>query len=1081
MLRFFVRLIANLVVNHNKMLIGIFIVLIPIGFYLMDEAIKNIKSDYIDLMPDDNLTIKNIRLLEKVLGGLGTIFVMVDDDPNSPETINRKGLEKFTKIYGDKLAKLKQSEFLRISEQASKTAKTKSNNKNDYDKIFNEEYHKLINSIEINNYDTFMSLFKPTVTYVDYRLGSYIRDHLLYMLDTEDLEDLVMTVRRLEQEFASDKEKKEILKNKIEDIIKKYTGDNIGTQNKENSQGYYMSEPRVNPNLIIENIKKTNFPEKLAQILFGHNDQLCMIVVKPSFLPSNTVKTRLLRNQMNEIFNEAQKEFKEGKMRVRYTGGYFLTLEQQEYMLADIGLTFKLAIGGITLVLLIYFSLGMIPKTNRNYFMEIILAIFSRSFFVIFIMVSIIVANIFTFAYAYIVYGYVNIVSGFLRALLTGIGVEFGIQFMSRFREEIRQGHDRHTAIHTAIKETGFASFTSLMTMAAGFFILGLSEFKGFSEFGMIAGAGVILDNLVMYLLVGSLMLLLGNKFIARIRGDSGTSKNLDKEKYERLMNIKFPYPRTILLISIAITLVLGYYGFTHIEFEYNSRKLQVQTQQSLLVDREIEEKFNFSTDPEIIITDNYDDHYHANNYFRGKSKQVLSKYNTIRDVLGFSDLVPPHKQIEDNKYLIDILADRTKAGMQYGVDKDMTKEEKEQFDMIKNMVKVDPPHPKNLPEVMKIRMMGNYYDGLLTTPFYKNGKADKYRIILEDQLKLTENDKNSLGLNVVPQDYVSGDFNVNAPVAGYLTYYTDEEGKKGLRINGYCSTGSFLLKMADLKEINIPNEAYVRPGDVIAIASKNRFSDTPNLRIELLINDKPESPLLHFGIGQHFLSYITPSSSLWDAREIFEYVGQIRNIPLDRRDSNGKQVIVQPAGSHLVFYEIMEMIKTEGTLMFSIVLVIIFLILCIDFRSIRFALIAMTPLLVGIIWMFGIMALLDVRLTYMNIIVLPLLLGTGINNGIFISHRFRRSGSVMLTMATTGKAQLICALNMMVGWGTLIICSFVGLQTMAHLLLIGYACMVVLFWTLMPSLMQLVSGKKFAIDPEFRDGKNKVADLSAH
>jgi hypothetical protein len=89
------------------------------------------------------------------------------------------------------------------------------------------------------------------------------------------------------------------------------------------------------------------------------------------------------------------------------------------------------------------------------------------------------------------------------------------------------------------------------------------------------------------------------------------------------------------------------------------------------------------------------------------------------------------------------------------------------------------------------------------------------------------------------------------------------------------------------------------------------------------------------------------------------------------------------------------------------------------------------------------------------NIITLPLLLGLGVDAGIHMVHRRRRTrnGARLLDTAT-GRAILYSALTTMVGFGTLMLASHRAISGMGALLVVGMAN--VLFCTLivLPAIM---------------------------
>ncbi|HHI88745.1 MAG TPA: hypothetical protein ENK01_02225, partial [Hellea balneolensis] len=97
------------------------------------------------------------------------------------------------------------------------------------------------------------------------------------------------------------------------------------------------------------------------------------------------------------------------------------------------------------------------------------------------------------------VIGGLNLITIFLALILFGLGIDFGIHNFSRYREERRAGKSIEEAIEIIIVDTGSASFVAALTTSVGFYSLMLTSFRAFTEFGFIAGSGVLLVYLSMY------------------------------------------------------------------------------------------------------------------------------------------------------------------------------------------------------------------------------------------------------------------------------------------------------------------------------------------------------------------------------------------------------------------------------------------------------------------------------------------------------------------------------------------------------------------------------------------------------
>ncbi|WP_233166265.1 RND family transporter [Archangium sp. Cb G35] len=104
-----------------------------------------------------------------------------------------------------------------------------------------------------------------------------------------------------------------------------------------------------------------------------------------------------------------------------------------------------------------------------------------------------------TFAMAQQTIGYLNIITGFLVAILIGLGIEYGLHLAMRYGEERRQ-HPAAQALVEAVLGTWKGALTSACTNAAAFAALTLAQFQAFAQFGWIAAAGVMFTVLATYL-----------------------------------------------------------------------------------------------------------------------------------------------------------------------------------------------------------------------------------------------------------------------------------------------------------------------------------------------------------------------------------------------------------------------------------------------------------------------------------------------------------------------------------------------------------------------------------------------------
>ncbi|MFC1504196.1 MMPL family transporter [Spirochaetota bacterium] len=137
-----------------------------------------------------------------------------------------------------------------------------------------------------------------------------------------------------------------------------------------------------------------------------------------------------------------------------------------------------------------------------------------------------------------------------------------------------------------------------------------------------------------------------------------------------------------------------------------------------------------------------------------------------------------------------------------------------------------------------------------------------------------------------------------------------------------------------------------------------------------------------------------------------------------------------------------------------------IFIFMLLTFRSIKYSLFASAPLLIGMALMLGIYPVLGKKFNFMHIMVLPLVIGMGIDFGIHLTHRFTTEQDVGRAYKFTGKAVFLSALTTMIGFGSLaLIGNFPSVQSMGEILFFGITACLLASLVILPAL--LAFGKK--------------------
>ncbi|MFM8251265.1 MAG: MMPL family transporter [Planctomycetota bacterium] len=180
---------------------------------------------------------------------------------------------------------------------------------------------------------------------------------------------------------------------------------------------------------------------------------------------------------------------------------------------------------------------------------------------------------------------------------------------------------------------------------------------------------------------------------------------------------------------------------------------------------------------------------------------------------------------------------------------------------------------------------------------------------------------------------------------------------------------------------------------------------------------------------GQHLLR-VYARGNIWDMPELERFVAQVESVD--------EQVTGHPVQT---YYASRQMQRSFLHAAIYAVLALL-IVLMIDFRNLGHSLLALMPLLLGIWLMLGVLGWLNIPLNAANMIVLPLILGIGIDSGVHVIHDWRSQGMHGYRLSSgVVVAILVCSATTMVGFSSMIFARHQGLRTLGEVLTLGLAC----------------------------------------
>ncbi|ABB75847.1 hypothetical protein SAMN05216403_10552 [Nitrosospira multiformis ATCC 25196] len=308
----------------------------------------------------------------------------------------------------------------------------------------------------------------------------------------------------------------------------------------------------------------------------------------------------------------------DGAVRLRITGE--VALSHDELSSSLLGMQYAGIITFILVVVVLYFAMRA-PGLIIN------------------VLVCLAMGLILTAAFATAAVGHVNLISIAFAVLYIGLGADFAIHFLLRYREVLESGNSSTEALHVSGGDAGAALTACTITNAIGFYAFIPTDYSGVAELGIISGTGMIISLLVTLTVAPALLRYLPKRQQAKASAPPKASVGRVLElslKWHRLT-----YAAT-LAASIGALLLLP-----QVRFDYNLLNLQDQKGKAIQAFRELLAQPDLSPWHSVALAEDKKE--------LARLTQALSKLPEVEKVVSLPDFVPANQ--EEKLQLIEEMA----------------------------------------------------------------------------------------------------------------------------------------------------------------------------------------------------------------------------------------------------------------------------------------------------------------------------------------------------------------------------------------------------------------------------------------
>ncbi|MDB6112647.1 MAG: Exporter of the superfamily, partial [Pedosphaera sp.] len=599
----------------------------------------------------------------------------------------------------------------------------------------------------------------------------------------------------------------------------------------------------------------------------------------------------------------------------------------------------------------------------------------------------------YTLAFTTLVVGHLNILTITFMPILIGLAIDFGVHLITRYEEELRLGQSEEAAIRKAIVFTGQGIFTGALTTAAAFLAMGLTDFKGIQEMGVICGGGMLICLVPMMTLLPVLL----------FRGRQNEIDHHQPPKVDiraRIENIWLHRPVATTIVTVVLS-GLALLQCHRVFFDYDLLNMQSKGLPAVVFEKKLINSTPKSVIFGVVVADSPQ-----------RAVELEQQLTNLPAVSEVETMAP--RLIGDQSKKLELIGEikREIAPIRFaaadlepvklselsstlystygymGAAADEVEHEEEPPSFSTNDI-------INLESLAtKLKQPVDRVSGYLSTELSGTTRAllSKFTNGANPQLELALVEDLNRIINTATM--------IQSPAETQVLVVQDRSHADTVRRN-YQSLlhaypqelTSLTTQLLELRSSINDLRKWMLSGDSAAASQKleafqqalfNDIHETfrglqeQDNRAPLQVGDLPQA-LRHRFIGAtgKYLLQVYPKEDIWQRDKQKEFIDQLRTV-----DPN-------VTGTPVQLYEYTTLLKDSYQQAAWYALGAIIIMVLLHFRNFSSVILALLPVAIGSIWLGGLMGWLDIPLNPANIMTLPLVIGIGVTNGIHILNRF--------------------------------------------------------------------------------------------
>jgi len=310
--------------------------------------------------------------------------------------------------------------------------------------------------------------------------------------------------------------------------------------------------------------------------IISHDETMGLLMAKSSIDIADINEILSAVNGVEKIIDEYAPRY---NVKASLAGNIVLQRDEMDYTTKDMNLTSVVSL----ILILVIFYVGF--KVIRYSLLAV---------------VPLIVGIIWALGFASFTIGSLNMMTTMMVAILIGLGIDYAIHVISLFTESRNKGMGVEASLQMVYDKAMRGIITGSVTTALGFFVFTLSSFEAFREFGFVLGSGILTTLLASVFVLPALLHIFHFKEVkVRVEDKFG-------QKMQRFENFLTHKARWVMIGTIIIAIICAV-AIPRARFTRNWLDVEPKGMPSLVMEKKIIDKFDFSSSSSIFISKDLD------------------------------------------------------------------------------------------------------------------------------------------------------------------------------------------------------------------------------------------------------------------------------------------------------------------------------------------------------------------------------------------------------------------------------------------------------------------------------------------